>query len=168
MSRRTGGRLAPEQPQIRLIVRSHELPTRAPLKEAALQMDSGEPGLKGPKPSRWFFDGPPQMRPVPKHVPRVINLTGEVWGRLTVIGLLDKPRERCSGKSNNKGSWVVRCSCGTYETRSAKAIRLKNNPDEGCTQCNYAWHLQRQAFFDRHGEWPEDHPPLRPKRKEKP
>lgn len=64
--------------------------------------------------------------------PSGIDLTGQVKGRLTVIGLMLKPP-----KPKKKGKWVVRCSCGAFETRSAKALSSKDNVsiDDRCQKC---------------------------------
>lgn len=138
-------------PQTRLVVRDHEIPTRAPLFAAAEQMRPGFEAEVGPRPGRWFFDGPPAMRPV---APNMLDLTGVAWGRVVVVGLLVKK------SSNENASWVIRCACGTYETRRARAIRLKSNPDEACTRCDYVQtaeqRARRWAYFEENGAFPSD------------
>ena len=154
MSRKTGSRSPSVTPQERLTVRPNEILTHTPMLQAVEQMRNGDEAEVGPRPARWFFDGPPKMKPVPPDAP---NLVGQKWGRVTVIGLLDK---RGFSGSNDGASWVIRCSCGMYETRKAKAIRNKTNPDEGCTRCSYAATMEhrnkRRDWFDKYGEQPDE------------
>lgn len=94
------------------------------------------------------FDAPPKILPVPASAP---NRTGKKYGALTVIGYLGP-------NSRNRGSeWLVRCLCGQYEVRRAKAVD-KASPHDCCARCNQvrtaARSSQRQAYFDRHGKWP--------------
>lgn len=149
MSKRYGGRVPSAAPQQRLTARHDEIATRAPLLQAARQMEAGWDAERGPSPSRWYWLDCPDLRPVTSNDPQLV---GHRWGRLVVIGMLKKWR------SGSSASWVVRCDCGMYETRSARAIRRALNPDEGCTRCGYVWHLKRQAYFDRTGAWPADFP----------
>lgn len=66
-----------------------------------------------------------------------IDLTGHVWGRLTVIGLADLPDRKKSDKSR-KAAWVVRCTCGTYEMRTARALRDPKYLSRAmCSECDY-------------------------------
>jgi hypothetical protein len=62
------------------------------------------------------------------------NLTGIKFGRFTVIGM----SRDIKGQENTGGRWVVRCSCGDYEVRTAKAIKNPNNRDDMCRICNKA------------------------------
>jgi len=71
-----------------------------------------------------------QIQPETKKVPYLTkqsgdDLTGVKQGKLTVIGL-DKIK---------KGIWVVRCYCGNYAHRSAKAIKNKENRGDRCEYC---------------------------------
>lgn len=72
-----------------------------------------------------------------------VDLTGVKVARLTVIGIA---AEIVSGNGTN---WVVRCVCGSYETRKAKFIKAcaaGNNPGEDepmCDWCNKTRKLQR-------------------------
>lgn len=53
------------------------------------------------------------------------DLTGRQVGELTVVGYARHyPR-----------SWVVRCGCGVYTTRSSKAIRNPANSGDKCDHC---------------------------------
>lgn len=53
------------------------------------------------------------------------NLTGRKRGRLTVVG---KARDVLA-------RWVVRCACGKYEYRTAKAIKNRANNEDACEYC---------------------------------
>lgn len=71
----------------------------------------------------------PQVRRVPKNT---TNLTGIKFGRFTVIGL----------HRTILGSWVVRCTCGDYETRKARSVLNTNNFGDRCHKC-------RRVAFER-------------------
>lgn len=98
------------------------------------------------------WDAPPSMRPIPRGVP---NLVGVKFGRLTVVGLFT---EAASNGTGAKGIalWVVRCSCGSYETRRGKSVRNPNNSVDACDKCRHLLHLQ-----DRH--WSVNRRPAAPK-----
>lgn len=76
-----------------------------------------------------------------KRVRSGIDLTGHRCGRLTVIGLADLPNR---GKANGaRAAWVVRCICGYYETRSAKALRSPEYAKVAmCKACDYERELR--------------------------
>jgi len=116
-------------------------------------MDSGEPQSCEPRLRAILtWDGPPRMKPVP---PCLEDLTDERRGSLVVKGLLDK--SELSGGA--KASWVVRCDCGGWETRSTKALRSGKEPNDCCVRCRTvvqrAREQKRQAYFARFGHWPE-------------
>jgi len=54
-----------------------------------------------------------------------VDLTGIKFGRFVVVGL---------SADSKKPKWVVRCSCGNFEVRSAKCIR-KMLIDQMCIKC---------------------------------
>ncbi len=56
-----------------------------------------------------------------------VDLTGRECGRLQVIGL----------HADMKKRWVVRCACGDYEVRSAKAINNPENHGDRCCNCRH-------------------------------
>lgn len=60
-----------------------------------------------------------------KSNPAYKDLTGLRNGRLTVMGLY----------AGGKGRWVVRCACGKYEVRTAKAVKNIANNDM-CSFCH--------------------------------
>lgn len=74
---------------------------------------------------------PPKMCRPPLNTPQLI---GVEFGRFTVIGWF----------AEGKKSWVVRCVCGNYETRKAKAIRNPNNTTDACQVCRHVMHLQHR------------------------
>jgi hypothetical protein len=76
---------------------------------------------------------PLPTRPFPGTVEN--DLTGRTVGRLTVIGYYVV---RGSG-TGAKGRWVVRCSCGRYEVRSARVIKSPHDEDMSrgyCYECD--------------------------------
>lgn len=129
-------------------MRPEEIQTRRPMLAAALQMQPGWDGAKGPRPSRWFWDAKPETRDVPSNGP---NLTGLRHGRLVCMGLAPKK------KGSNNAAWIVRCDCGRFETRTAKALRNEAEAWQSmCEQCHYAYHLRRKAFHNANGRWPTE------------
>ena len=74
-----------------------------------------------------------------KNIPNHVNdLTGIKKGRLTVIGL-----SASFSKDNGRGyRWVVRCSCGRYEIRTARTI-MKGNQLDMCNVCKSTAFKQR-------------------------
>jgi hypothetical protein len=71
---------------------------------------------------------PPVITKLKSDIP---NLIGFRFGYFRVIGL----------SRNINGRWIVRCDCGDYELRTAKAIRNKQNFGDRC-------HICRQKAFD--------------------
>jgi hypothetical protein len=71
-------------------------------------------------PDLLHWDAPPPMKPFVGNpvFPDDVDMTGKKFGRFTVVGFLAD-----SGGRNRGGRWVVRCACGDYEAKSAKAIR---------------------------------------------
>lgn len=71
-----------------------------------------------------------------------IDLRGRVVGRFTVLGIAKE----------YIGRWVVRCSCGRYSTRTAKAIKNPNNHVDRCEHCRHLAFLQREEHYRRTGK----------------
>ena len=75
--------------------------------------------------------------PIPtKPVPKVtkdggFDLTGIIFGRFIVVGFAAEQNPR------KKASWVVRCSCGAYETRKGPAIKNPLNAGDMCRACSH-------------------------------
>ncbi|MGO7044368.1 hypothetical protein ACCT07_02855 [Rhizobium johnstonii] len=74
--------------------------------------------------------------------PDYVDLTGSRLGRLMVMGV-------AAEITGNGQKWVVRCVCGSYETRKARYIKAcvaGNNPGSSepmCDACSYTRRLQR-------------------------
>lgn len=62
-----------------------------------------------------------------------VDLTGIRFGRFQVIGLHADLLKR----------WVVRCACGDYEVRSAKAINNPENFGDRCANCRHLAYLKQ-------------------------
>ncbi len=63
-----------------------------------------------------------------RHSKTFVDLKGTKFGQFTVVGLHD------AGRTKKTLTWVVRCSCGKYETRTSKAVRNPNNAAIDCCQ----------------------------------
>lgn len=88
---------------------------------------------------------PIPIREIPNAIrnnPSFTDLTGRVFGRFTVLGL---------ARDFNK-SWVVRCTCGTYSTRRAKAVLNPENSQDRCTRCRHLAFLKKRDVFLRTGQ----------------
>lgn len=92
-------------------------------------------------PKNWIHSDAPL--PVFKDIPKVIrnnqsfeNLTGLKQGRFTVIGL----------SSTVKGRWVVRCRCGAFELRTAKALTNQRNSSDRCLACRRE--VTRKRYYE--------------------
>jgi len=91
-------------------------------------------GFKG-----WRAEICPPLRPL---LPTDLNLVGLKFGRFTVMGL---PREKVM-LSRKTSAWVVRCACGRFEHRSAKAIRNPANFGDRCFECRKT--AERRVFHE--------------------
>lgn len=113
------------------ISRIYTDPCRVPVNRVAKRvLEKGvthTPPRKVIKQLHW--DTPPKMCETPITTP---DLTGETFGSLTVIGWY----------AEGKKSWVVKCSCGKYETRKSKAIRNPANNTDACQSCRHLMHLE--------------------------
>ncbi len=75
------------------------------------------------------------------------NLVGRRQGAFLILGLSARHRSR----------WVVRCDCGIYALRSAKALKNPENSLDCCTACRKKRELGRRMFIEEHGRHPTDH-----------
>jgi len=91
--------------------------------------------------NRWI--APPPMTPVEKLVGPAVHvareLIGRRVGRFLVLGIW------AEGNPKKNATWVVRCDCGYYEGRKAKALRGPHAEHLACTACSRLRALQRQA-----------------------
>lgn len=69
------------------------------------------------------------------------DLTGRRFGRFIVIGLARDFRRQ----------WVVRCSCGRYSTRTARAVKNPENKEDKCEFCRHLAFLKREDRYRRTG-----------------
>lgn len=82
--------------------------------------------------NHWHSDAPPKMRPIPdRSFATCSDMLGRRQGRLTVIGLA------AEYNPSKPARWVVRCDCGDYETRNARAIRNELNSEDRCQKCHH-------------------------------
>lgn len=111
---------------------------------AARQLSRGiewRPNFAGNPHARKWSDKPTDwLIPIPKdgHRGSFEDMTGRTLGRFTVVGWLGKPNRK------TKSVWLVRCTCGNYETRGARAIK-GGWPHDACEQCKYLEKVKRGA-----------------------
>lgn len=113
--------------------------TSAPAnKDAALARD-GRNRVEG---LRYTYNGVRSDVPLPtRRTPAsMTDLTGRRAGELTVQGLYAPP----SAGKNARPVWVVRCSCGWYETRRGEALAREDIPRD-CSHCDYTRKLRQQG-----------------------
>jgi len=84
---------------------------------------------------------PIATRPLPRHMLPKDDLTGRMVGLLSVLGMA----------RDTNGRWVVRCVCGIYSLRNAKAIKNSENTQDRCELCRYKAFLKRDDHFRRTG-----------------
>lgn len=86
---------------------------------------------------------PPHYRFIPQAGnPQSIDLTGRKFGLFTVVGWLGTKNGPSTGRRKGpdkppkrQGAWLVRCTCGDYEQRTARAIRNPANTGDRCRIC---------------------------------
>lgn len=66
------------------------------------------------------------------------ELVGNTFGRWRVIGFAAN-----QGTQNSNATWVVKCSCGRYEHRKAKAIRRAPMTGDCCAECRNLQYIKR-------------------------
>ena len=77
-------------------------------------------------------DCPLPIKPCPSGTE---DLTGLRFGRFSVIGL--------ALKSGGQPAWVVRCSCGYYETRKRKVLMAGSPVATMCSHCRLLERMKR-------------------------
>ena len=102
---------------------------------------------------KHWKDNPPKTIPfkgTPNN-PQSIDLTGQRFGRFTVVGYLG-PVGKTLGKGRKRMAlWLVRCACGAFEQRGARALRNPANADDCCGDCRNLKFL-RQRALEGHGD----------------
>lgn len=131
----------------------HRIITSAPINaEAARQTAQGEAFT----PSRAITDYWPDMPQIKTRQEmdqsaarnrEWRDFTGKVFGRLTVVGVL-------AGKNDKRpASWVCRCKCGGFCSRTAKALKSAerggNTFHDRCGMCQYTERLRTGADFHK-------------------
>lgn len=71
-----------------------------------------------------------------------IDLRGKKFGRFTVLGI----------SRDFRGQWVVRCSCGIYSTRSAKAIKNEKTTAICANTAAIRRFLKEKSFIGAQGK----------------
>lgn len=69
-------------------------------------------------------------------MPKIKDMTGQVFGRLTVIG-------RSELTVKGLAHWVCRCECGEHKTVSGASLRRDMTKSCGC------WHREVTALIGR-------------------
>jgi hypothetical protein len=132
----------------RMSYRAVSFDTVAPLmpfnKTASMVAGRGEHFEWSPQESQTHSRDPIRTRkaePSEMAQPTWVDLTGATLGRLRVLGIAEL-------KSRAGANWVVRCVCGSYETRKARFIKAclaGDNPGQHppmCASCGYTQRLQ--------------------------
>ena len=101
--------------------------------------------------ARDTLDMPPAMKHSsefthPDALATYNEMVGSRTGRLTVLGI-------ATGNNKKKNArWVVRCDCGKYEFRKARALRNPANSHDRCTVCAHV--RAKRLQYDRYGARP--------------
>lgn len=85
------------------------------------------------------WKAPPILIPreqYPSSNPTFTDLTNRRFGRFTVVGLLENATRK------KKARWLVRCDCGDYEQRGAKAICNPRNIIDLCIECRHLKYIK--------------------------
>jgi hypothetical protein len=80
--------------------------------------------------------------PCKRHKPRkrkYENLTGQVFGRLTVLGLDRHVKSTIHG---NRFFWKCKCSCGEFTVVRSDLLKDKTTPSCGCANIVKRWHTE--------------------------
>ena len=107
---------------------------------AAVTSESADRYESPVKPGCLHWDAPPRTRgPSAEEIicPSFTDMTGVKFGRMTVIGIF-------ADSVTNAQQWVVRCVCGHYEARRAKAIRNPANSADACVHCRHVAFLSQR------------------------
>jgi len=134
------------QPQIPDKSASFDGVHRQPMDRVAGVMFSK--GIKAPEPkmgtmTHWEVCPPIHTQRMVREIHRSSgeDLTGRRCGRMVVAGF----------SSEIPARWIMRCDCGDYEPRTAKAIKNPNNVEEGCAKCRQLAQSKRNHEFHTTG-----------------
>jgi len=111
-------------------------------KTAALVTGKGERFVSSKMIANLHCDSPIETIPVR---PGIKSYVGKNFGTFTVVGLH-------GFKAGGKKTWVVRCSCGNYETRTTRAIINTRNTKDRCQKCLEVAFLKRKEEYRRTGQ----------------
>ncbi len=81
------------------------------------------------------------------------NLVGRIFGRFTVVGYAGRKRPKKAWMVHKDYLWVVRCSCGDYETRWTRSFLNKKNVDDKCAYCDELAYLRKNERWRRTGSY---------------
>jgi hypothetical protein len=114
---------------------------RAPVDRVARRVASGGVSFESRKVIQTADQHHPiEVRPFQDVDLALRSLIGLRFGRMTVVGLSYRPNR-----------WAVRCDCGTYTLRTARAIRNPNNDFDCCEECRHLLFLKRRDVWKRTG-----------------
>lgn len=88
----------------------------------------------------WYADQPPTIRWNHQNAPEAKDFTGLKIGQLLIIGVMPK------ASKHGKASWVCRCVCGCFCTRTSKSLKVGlaggNSFVPVCGRCDYQQRLR--------------------------
>jgi hypothetical protein len=120
--------------------------TAAPVDRVAARVMGGgaawTPAAKRADCVRHWTEQPTDLivpMPQPGHKGTFVDMTGRTFGRFRVVAYLGKPNRK------NKARWLVKCSCGDFEERSANAIISRAEGDDMCVNCRYLEAVKRRT-----------------------
>lgn len=109
-------------------------------KTAGLVISSGTHFVPKLQPNATTQDLPYKISKDPIFSKPEHNLTGKVYGRLSVIGLYEEPGRK------KKARYVCKCVCGRYELRLGNKLRAGMTNDYlMCEECQITERLRKRA-----------------------
>ena len=128
-----------------LVMAMDDIHARVPVNRmAAISVSTGVHWEPNKKIALEESDCPIETAPPPRNIalnPHFKDLTGEKFGRLTVVGL----------HATRTKIWVCRCSCGRYTTRRAKSVRNPENWGDRCALCQHLAYLKKESLWKSTG-----------------
>lgn len=111
-----------------------DIHARKPVDQTAARVTSSGEHYEPDVPKSNAYDSDLPIAIAPCH-PRADNLIGRRVGRLTVIGY-HGPRLNGKGEVISH-RWVMRCDCGMWTVRRARAIKNPKCAEDCCDKCSY-------------------------------